>query len=74
MNALLQMWEWCNARGISIRRFALQFCLSAPLNGNGMLLVGPASPRELDEVLSDATADVDLDLWGDFEREFGVGL
>ena len=68
------MWEWCNARGISIRRFALQFCLSAPLNGNGMLLVGPASPRELDEVLSDATADVDLDLWGEFERAFGVGL
>jgi len=70
----LAMWKWCNARGISIRRLALQFCLAAPLNGNGMLLAGPASPRELNEVLTDATADVDLDLWGDFETEFGVGI
>ena len=70
----LAMWTWCNERGISIRRLALQFCLAAPLNGNGMLLVGPASPRELDEVLTDATADVDRDLWQAFEREFGVGI
>ena len=68
------MWAWCQERGISIRRLALQFCLVAPLNGNGMLLVGPASPRELDEVLTDATADVDRDLWRAFEREFGVGI
>lgn len=68
------MWAWCQERGISIRRLALQFCLAAPLNGNGMLLVGPASPRELDEVLTDATADVDRDIWRAFEREFGVGM
>ncbi len=70
----LGMWTWCNRRGISIRRLGLQFCLAAPLQGNGMLLVGPASPRELDEVLADATADVDVDLWREFEREFGVGI
>ena len=70
----LNMWTWCNNRGISIRRLALQFCLAAPLNGNGMLLAGPASPKELDEVLTDATADIDQDLWQEFEKEFDVGL
>lgn len=68
------MWTWCNDRGISIRRLALQFCLAAPLDGNGMLLVGPASPRELAEVLTDATADIDRDLWQAFERAFGIGI
>ena len=70
----LAMWTWCNDRGISIRRLALQFCLTAPFNGNGMLLVGPASPRELDEVLADATAALDRDLWQAFERAFGIGI
>ena len=70
----IAMWEWCNTRNISIRRMALQYCLAAPLDGNGMLLVGPATPSELDEVLTDATADVDRDLWDAFEQEFGVGI
>jgi len=70
----IAMWEWCNTRGISIRRLALQFCLAAPLKGNGLLLTGPATPQELDEVLSDATAEIDHELWQGFEQEFGVGI
>ena len=73
-NRAIAMWEWCKDRGISIRRMALQFCLSAPLQGNGLLLTGPATPQELDEVLTDATAEVDQELWHDFEDEFDVGI
>ena len=30
--------------------------------------------QQVEEVVAAATADVDMDLWRDFEAEFGVGI
>lgn len=68
----IDMWDWCQARGIHLRQMALQFCLAAPING--MVMAGPANKQQVEEVIAAATADVDLDLWWEFEASFGVGL
>ena len=69
-----QMWQWCQARGLNIRDLAMQFALNAPLNGNGIVLVGPANCKEFGEVYDSAIADVPADMWRDFEAEFGIGI
>ena len=68
------MWKWCQDRDINIRQLALQFCLNAPLNGNGMVLAGPATRQQVQEVYDAATTPVPEDIWRDFKKEFGVGL
>ena len=68
----IDMWDWCQARGIHVRQMALQYCLAAPING--MVMAGPANRKQAEEVIAAATADVDMDLWRDFEAEFGVGI
>ena len=68
----LDMWNWCHKRGVNIRQMALQFCLAAPIDG--IVLVGPNSKQQVDEVYASATADVDRDLWRDFEAAFGIGI
>lgn len=68
----MAMWDWCQARGVHLRQMALQFCLAAPING--MVMAGPANKQQVEEVIAAATADVDMDLWWDFEVAFGVGI
>ncbi len=68
------MWEWCNSRGLNIRDLAMQFVLNAPVQGNGILLAGPANPKEFDEVYASATTKVPEIVWQDFEAAFGVRI
>ena len=68
------IWRWCQDRGVDIRKLALEFCLKAPLNGNGMVLAGPATRQEVQEVYEAATNPVSNEVWRDFEVEFGVGV
>ena len=68
------MWQWCRERGVNIRDLAMQFVLQAPVQGNGMVLVGPADRKEFGEVYESATADVQEDVWQDFQAAFGVGI
>ena len=68
------MWQWCRDRGVNIRHLAMQFCLAAPLEGNGMVLAGPANRQELEEVYSAATTGVPAEVWQAFKTEFEVGL
>jgi aryl-alcohol dehydrogenase-like predicted oxidoreductase len=70
--AACDMWDWCEAHGVNIRQMALQFCLAAPIQG--MVVAGPANRQQVEEVIGAATAEVDLDLWREFEAEFGVGI
>jgi len=67
-----RMWEWCNQRGLNIRDLAMQFVLNAPLKGNGIVLSGPANPKEFDEVYASATTEVPESAWQEFEAEFGI--
>ncbi len=67
-----RMWQWCQDQDINIRDLALQFCLKAPVEGNGILLAGPANLQEFNEVFESATADVSEDVWQSFETEFGI--
>jgi aryl-alcohol dehydrogenase-like predicted oxidoreductase len=66
------MWQWCHERGVSIRDLAMHFVLNAPLNGNGIVLAGPADQKEFGEVYESATADVDEDVWRDFATTFNI--
>ena len=68
------MWEWCRDRGVNIRDLAMQFVLAAPLEGNGIVLVGPANREEFDGVYKSAISEVSEVHWRDFEAEFGIGL
>ena len=70
----LKMWEWCRDRGVNIRDLAMQFVLAAPLEGNGIVLVGPANREEFDGVYKSAISEVSEVHWRDFEAEFGIGL
>ena len=49
-------------------------CLAAPLEGNGMVLAGPANRQGLEEVYSAATTQVPAEVWRAFKAEFEVGL
>ena len=64
------MWQWCQERGVNIRHLAMQFCLAAPVDG--IVMVGPANKTQVEEAYEAATADVPLEIWRDFEAEFGV--
>ena len=67
-----RMWAWCRERGYSVRDFALQFCLAAPVDG--VVMVGPANRQQIEEAHASATVDIPTELWAAFEAEFGVGL
>ena len=68
------MWRWCQERGLNIRDLAMQFALNAPVEGNGIVLVGPANRRELGEVYASATTEVPETVWQDFEAAFGIRI
>lgn len=67
-----QMWQWCQEREVNIRDLALQFALNAPMEGNGMVLAGPANRKEFEEVYVSATTEVPEAVWQDFEAAFGI--
>ena len=69
-----RMWEWCNQRDLNIRDLAMQFALHAPVKGNGIVLTGPADPKEFHEAYESATREVPEAVWQDFEAEFGVRI
>lgn len=66
------MWQWCQDRRVSIRDLAMYFVLNAPLEGNGIVLAGPANRKEFGEVYESATADVDDEIWRDFATTFNI--
>ena len=67
-----RMWEWCNRRGLNIRDLAIQFALQAPVKGNGIVLTGPSTLKEFDEVYQSATKEIPENVWEDFKNEFGI--
>ncbi len=68
------MWQWCQDRGLNIRDLAMQFAMHAPVQGNGIVLTGPASSKEFEEAYAAATTPVLEDVWQEFEAEFGVRI
>ena len=69
-----EMWRWCKEQDVNIRDLAMQFVLNAPVEGNGIVLSGPANQREFDEVYASATTKVPESVLQDFETEFGVRI
>ena len=69
-----RIWQWCVERDLNVRDLAMQFALNAPVKGNGIVLTGPASPREFDEAYSSATTNVPDSVWEEFEAEFGARI
>ena len=67
-----KMWQWCLDRDLSIRDFAIQFALQAPVNGNGMILVGPANRKEFDGVYDSAVVDIPESIWRAFMETFDI--
>ncbi len=66
----LQMWSWCRDRNLSIRQLALHFCLAADIDG--MVMAGPATQQQVEEVVEAAGTPVPEEIWQAFEAEFGV--
>ena len=67
-----KMWKWCKNHGVNIRDLAIQFALNAPVEGNGIVLTGPANPKEFEEVYKSATTNIPVSVWNNFESEFGI--
>ena len=67
-----QMWQWCKEQDLNIRDLAMQFVLNAPIEGNGIVLTGPANQKEFDEVYVSVTKKVPKIVWQGFEAPFGV--
>ncbi|MFC1715985.1 aldo/keto reductase [Candidatus Poribacteria bacterium] len=66
------MWQWCRDRGFSIRDFALQFALAAPIDG--IVVLGVANKQQVEEGYASATVHIPPEIWSDFKDEFGVGI
>lgn len=66
----LRMWEWCQTQGVSIRHFAIQFCLAAPVSS--IVMIGPSNKAHVQEAYDAATQTIPDDIWQAFEAEFGV--
>ena len=66
------MWTWCRQRGVNIRPLALQFCLAAAIEG--IVMSGPCTRQQVEEVYEAATAQVPAEVWRDFKAEFSVGV
>lgn len=64
------MWSWCQENDVSIRQLALHFCLAADIDG--MVMAGPATLQQVEEVIEAAQSPVDESVWQAFEAEFGV--
>ena len=64
------IWSWCQEREVSIRQLALHFCLPADIEG--MVMAGPATLQQVEEVVEAAQTPVDEAVWQAFEAEFGV--
>jgi len=66
------MWSWCRERDINIRHLAIQYCMSAPVDG--IVLPGPGNKQQVEDAVEAAEADIPPETWRDFKAEFGVGL
>ena len=64
------IWTWCNEHDVNIRQLALHFCLAADIDG--MVMAGPATQQQVEEVIEAAKTPVPEDVWQAFETEFGV--
>ena len=64
------IWSWCQENDVSIRQLALHFCLAADIDG--MVMAGPATLQQVEEVIDAAQTPVDEAVWQAFEAEFGV--
>ena len=61
-------------KNLNIRDLAMQFVLNAPVEGNGIVLAGPANPKEFNEVYASATTEMPEIVWENFEAAFGVRI
>ena len=66
------MLEWCRQRDVDIRHLAIQFCLAAPVDS--IVLPGPGSLREVEEVVDAAVTEIPAEIWEQFHTEFGLGI
>ncbi|MDP7612890.1 MAG: aldo/keto reductase [Dehalococcoidia bacterium] len=69
-----KMWQWCKEQDLNIRDLALQFVLNAPVEGNGIVLSGPANQKEFSEIYASATKKIPENSWQGFEAAFGVNF
>ncbi len=67
-----RMWRWCRDRDLNVRDLAIQFALNAPVNGNGIVLTGPANIKQFDETFESATKEIPESVWQQFDADFGV--
>lgn len=65
------MWQWCQERGYSLRDFAIQFCLAAPIDG--VVMVGVSDEQQVEEAFASATRDIPEGVWQAFCKAFGIG-
>ena len=64
------MWQWAEARGLSLAHLALQFCLSVPIDG--CVMTGPATAEEVDQAIDLALEPIEESVWAEFEQAFGL--
>jgi len=65
-----KMWSWCQEHEVNIRQLALHFCLAADIDG--MVMAGPATKQQVDEVVAAALNPPTEEVWKAFEAEFGI--
>ncbi len=65
-----RMWTWARDHDVNIRQLALHFCLAADIGG--MVMAGPATVEQVEEVIEAATMPVSKEVWAAFEAEFGI--
>ena len=65
-----KIWSWCQENDVNIRQLALHFCLAADIDG--MVMAGPATQQQVEEVIEAAQTPPTEDVWQAFEAEFGI--
>mgnify|MGYP006417314199 FL=1 len=67
-----RMLSWCQDHDVDLRHLAIQYCLSAPVDG--MVLPGQASREEVEGTWEAATAQIPDAIWQEFGETFGVPM
>ncbi|MDA1097292.1 MAG: aldo/keto reductase [Chloroflexi bacterium] len=65
-----RIWTWCRDNDVNIRQLALHFCLAADIDG--MVMAGPATVQQVEEVIDAAMTPPSEEVWRAFESEFGI--
>jgi aryl-alcohol dehydrogenase-like predicted oxidoreductase len=65
------MWAWAQSRGINLLALNLQFCLCNPHIAS--ILMGAATPAEIEADVAAISAPIPEAMWLAFERQFGFG-